>query len=101
MPCDLTNGRGETYRFGISIDAVVAYEESHPEWSLMDDIDGMGSRLRLSTIDRLCRFIGYSYTDFVNLGFGIEDLGEIYARSMQDDLGFPKSGSSSEGPDSV
>lgn len=96
MSIILQNKEGESYRFGLDIDAVIEYEASHPEWSIMDDFDGMQGKLRLSVLDRLCRFIGYPYKDFVALGFGVEDLGKIYEDALTQDLGFPMAESSSE-----
>ena len=40
MTVTLTNAKGEQYMFALNLDEVMAYEEAHPDWTLMDEISG-------------------------------------------------------------
>ena len=96
MTCSRKGKDGIEHLFRIDIDAVAAYEEAHPDWSIMDDI-GSADRVRVSALDRLAGFLGYRYADFVALGFTLQDLAEIYADCLRTDLGFPMPEDSGQG----
>lgn len=80
---------GQEILFALDFDAVMAYEEAHSEWSLLTEINGMATNMRVSTLNRLCEFVGYPYRDFVALGFHVDDLADIYTKVLVEDLGFP------------
>lgn len=94
MTVTLTNAKGEQYMFSLNLDDVMAYEEAHPDWTLMDEISGAEGTIRFTTLNRLAQFIGYTYADFAKLGFGIEDLSKIYEEEITGLLGFSTEDSS-------
>ena len=93
MTLTLTNSKGEKYMMTLNLDAVMEYEAQHPDWSIMKELDGI-QRMRFTTLDRLTGFLGYSYRDFTDIGFGIEDLSKVYEHEMEELLGFSLSDSS-------
>lgn len=88
---------GQDIYFRLDINAIVEYENAHPEWSIMDDITGLANKVRLSTLDRLCGFMGYSYSEFIGMGFRMDDLAGIFGEVLVEDLGFPTPESSETG----
>lgn len=77
---------GTTTDAEIDIGRVLAYEAEHPDWSLMDLLKGM-DRLRFTDMDLLARFVGFEgLQEFVNLGYSIKDLANVYEQSSL--LGF-------------
>lgn len=89
MSCTRKGRRdGLDHTFRIDVDEVVAYELENPSWSIMDEF-ASAEKGRLSSLDRLCGFMGHTYKEFVQMGFDMSDLAEICMECMKSDLGFP------------
>ena len=88
MGCTRRGSDGLDHVFRIDVDALAAYEDAHPDWSIMDDIQ-QADKVRVTALNRLSTFLGYPYAEFVALGFTVQDLADIYVECMRSDLGFP------------
>lgn len=86
-----TSSRGATRDVDIDIDAVCAYEEDHPDWSLVDLLNNM-ERMRFTDLNLLVSFLGFEdYKTFIEEGFSLEDLNAMLESSKY--LGFTDSAS--------
>lgn len=98
MTVTLTNSKGESYMMTLNLDSVMEYEAQHPDWSILSELDRIQA-MRFTTLDLLTGFLGYTYREFADLGFGIEDLSEVYEHEMEELLGFSTEASSPTGAD--
>jgi hypothetical protein len=94
---EVTSKKGETKDLCLDFDAIVEAELKDPSYSFIREMDGLDRNLRLSTLDRLTRWIygGKGWKEFVADGFTIEDLTKVLKGSMEE-LGFT-SGDSAPG----
>lgn len=82
----LTSSTGETRDVEVDLDAVMAYEAAHPEWSLSALLEGLDV-LRFTQLDLLARFFGFgSYKEFIDEGYTMKDLADAVTGSKY--LGF-------------
>lgn len=81
-------GNGQRYDCELDLAKICEYERQHPDWSLMDVMTGMSSRMRLSDLDLLASFVkGFEDLDgWLDSGLSIEDLADVYQNSKY--LGF-------------
>ena len=82
---------------GLDFDKIVAYEQAHPDWSLMTEMQSLGEKMRFSTIDLLASFIyPGGWKGWVADGFTIKDMTLVITEGLKE-LGFtPEDGPSAE-----
>lgn len=86
---EYTDSKGNIHQITLDLDEVIRYEEEHPDWSIIDEIDKVSGKFRFSTLDRLVRFLGMaSWTEFTSKGLGFEDLVKIFTEALRES-GFP------------
>lgn len=91
---EFTSSTGVVRDVELDLDAICAYEESHPGWSLMDLMDSM-KRLRFTDLDLMARFLGFAgYKAFVSDGFTMSMMADMVTGSKF--LGFTDSTSGEE-----
>lgn len=70
----MTSSKGITRDIDLDIDAIVAYEEEHPEWSLFQLLEKMKTA-RFSDMNLLARFLGYQdFKAWADEGYTFEDM---------------------------
>lgn len=86
----ITSSVGETRDIDLDLDRIIAYELEHPDWSILDMLQGM-DKMRFSDYDAMARFVGFDwFKDFASQGFTVKDLGTIFEGSRY--LGFTEQG---------
>ncbi|MGN0138403.1 MAG: hypothetical protein ACI381_07345 [Candidatus Methanomethylophilaceae archaeon] len=82
---EIERADGAVIDIELDLDAITAYEEVHPDWSIADMMSG-GS-IRITTLNLMASFIGYpSYKEFIDSGFKLDDLLKVITSSKY--LGF-------------
>ncbi len=70
----MTSSKGITRDIDLDIDAIVAYEEEHPEWSLFQLLERMKSA-RFTDMNLLAKFLGYQdFKAWADEGYTFEDM---------------------------
>lgn len=70
----MTSKKGITKDIDLDIDAICAYEEEHPEWSLFQLLEKMKSA-RFTDMNLLARFLGYQdFRAWADDGYTFEDM---------------------------
>lgn len=71
----MTSKKGITKDIDLDIDAICAYEEEHPEWSLFDFLSTKMKKPRFTDLNLLVRFLGYAdFKEWVADGFDFQDV---------------------------
>lgn len=84
-----TTSAGVEKDVDLNLDKVKAYEDEHPEWSLLDLIDSL-KRFRVTDMDLMARFLGFdSFDAFIADGFTVSDMADMVSSSKY--LGFTDS----------
>lgn len=85
----VTSKKGETKDLCLDFDAIVEMENKDPNYSFFEEMDRMGDKPKVATLDRLARLIydGKGWKEFVRDGFTIDDLTKVLKGSMVE-LGF-------------
>lgn len=77
----ITSSVGESRDVDLDVDRIIEYESSHPDWSILTLLEGMG-KTRFTDLDLLTRFIGFEgLKDFTGQGFRIADIADVYQGS--------------------
>lgn len=77
----ITSSVGESRDVELDINKVIAYEQNHPDWSILAMAGGMDN-MRFSEYDLMCKFMGFEgFEDLVSQGFSPADVGEVLKRS--------------------
>lgn len=70
----MTSSKGITKDIDLDIDAICAYEDEHPDWSLFQLLERMKSA-RFSDMNLLARFLGYAdFRAWAEDGYTFEDM---------------------------
>lgn len=65
----------------LDIDAICAYEEEHPDWSILDLFSHM-ERMRFTDLNLMSRLLGFrDYKDALEQGVDITTMGDIVQNS--------------------
>lgn len=65
----------------LDIDAICAYEEEHPDWSILDLFSHM-ERMRFTDLNLMSRLLGFrDYKDALEQGVDIATMGDIVQNS--------------------
>ncbi len=70
----MTSSKGITKDIDLDIDAICAYEETHPDWSILKLLEKMKDA-RFSDMNLLARFLGYAdFRAWAEDGYTFEDM---------------------------
>lgn len=65
----------------LDIDAICAYEEEHPDWSILDLFSRM-EKMRFTDLNLMSKFLGFrDYKDAIEQGVDITTMGDIVQSS--------------------
>lgn len=65
----------------LDIDAICAYEEEHPDWSILDLFQRM-EKMRFTDLNLMSRLLGFrDYKDALEQGVDITTMGDIVQNS--------------------
>lgn len=74
----------------LDIDAICAYEEEHPDWSILDLFNSLDTKLRFTDLNLMARFLGFSgFSELFNLGISGDKMFDIVRSSKY--MGFTDS----------
>lgn len=78
---------GKSWNFSLDIDKIVQMENEDPSFNFFEDVSKMGENFRLSTLARLCTYIGYDVKTLLTAKFTVEEISEILSDCFRE-LGF-------------
>lgn len=74
----------------LDIDAICAYEEEHPDWSITDLFNSMDTKIRFTDLNLMATFLGFSgFSELFNLGISGAKMYDIVRSSKY--MGFTDS----------
>lgn len=92
---EFTSRKGIVRDVDLDLDAICAYEQDHPDWSLITMTQKMDECMRFSDLDLIVRFLGFtSLKEFIDEGFSVGDMAEMVGKSSY--MGFMDSPSAGE-----
>lgn len=75
---EFTSSTGVVRDVELDLDAICAYEESHPGWSLPGLAEQMQAHVRFSDYNLLAKLLGFAgLDDVIAQGFSLEDMADM------------------------
>lgn len=70
---------GQTFEFDLLLIKILEMEAENPNYSFIEDMQSMGEKPRLLTIDRVMDLAGHPLVELVNAGFSMDEVGDLFA----------------------